>query len=96
MLEFMAPRLPEMGEEREMLVDEEYELYQNRFQSMESYPSSHIQEAAPVPSMKQLHFGTQWYQDCELPEPQEARSTMSAYSQEMQQCGCSTEKMVRD
>ncbi|XP_032499996.1 inaD-like protein isoform X1 [Phocoena sinus] len=96
MLEFMAPRLQEMGEEREMLVDEEYELYQNHFQSMESCASSHIQEAAPVPSMKELHFGTQWYQDCELPEPQEARSMMSVYSQEMQQCGYSTENMMKE
>nr|XP_058939240.1 inaD-like protein isoform X10 [Kogia breviceps] len=96
MLEFMAPRLQEMGEEREMLVDEEYELYQNHFQSMESYPSSHIQEASPVPSLKELHFGTQWYQDCELPEPQEARSMMSVYSQEMQQCGYNTEKMMKE
>lgn len=29
MHEFMVPRLQEMGEEREMLVDEEYELYQD-------------------------------------------------------------------
>ncbi|XP_028345133.1 inaD-like protein isoform X8 [Physeter macrocephalus] len=96
MHEFMVPRLQEMGEEREMLVDEEYELYQNSFQSMESYPSSHIQEDAPVPSLKELHFGTQWYQDCELPEPQEARSMMSVYSQEIQQCGYSTEKMMKE
>ncbi|XP_057568764.1 inaD-like protein isoform X2 [Hippopotamus amphibius kiboko] len=96
MHEFMAPRLQEMGEEREMLVDEEYELYQDRLQSMESYPSSHIQEAASVPSMKELHFGAQWYQDCELPDPQEARSMISVYSQEMQQCGYSTEKMMKE
>lgn len=94
MHEFMAPRMQEMGEEREMLVDEEYELYQDHLQSMESYPSPHIQEAAPVPSMKELHFGTQWFCDHELPEPQEARSVMSVYSQEMQQCGYSAENMV--
>uniref|UniRef100_A0A8D1HV59 Multiple PDZ domain protein n=2 Tax=Sus scrofa TaxID=9823 RepID=A0A8D1HV59_PIG len=96
MHEFMAPRMQEMGEEREMLVDEEYELYQDHLQSMESYPSPHIQEAAPVPSMKELHFGAQWFCDHELPEPQEARSVMSVYSQEMQQCGYSAENMMKE
>uniref|UniRef100_A0A8D0UKY8 PATJ crumbs cell polarity complex component n=1 Tax=Sus scrofa TaxID=9823 RepID=A0A8D0UKY8_PIG len=96
MHEFMAPRMQEMGEEREMLVDEEYELYQDHLQSMESYPSPHIQEAAPVPSMKELHFGAQWFCDHELPEPQEARSVMSVYSQEMQQCGYSAENTMKE
>ncbi|XP_039111213.1 inaD-like protein [Hyaena hyaena] len=96
MREFLTPRLPEMGEEREMLVDEEYELYQNRFQSMDLYSSSHLQEAAPVPSVKELHFGTQWLHDSEPPELQEARSVMSIYSQETQQYGYSTENMVKE
>ncbi|EPY83698.1 InaD-like protein, partial [Camelus ferus] len=96
MHEFTAPRLQEMGEEREMLVDEEYELYQGCFQAMESCPSSHIQEAAPVLPMKELHFGAQWFHDPQLPEPQEARSMMSLYSPEMQQCGCSTENMMEE
>uniref|UniRef100_A0A8C3YJH6 InaD-like protein n=1 Tax=Catagonus wagneri TaxID=51154 RepID=A0A8C3YJH6_9CETA len=96
MHEFMVPRLQDMGEEREMLVDEEYELYQDHLQSMESYPSPHIQEAAPVPSMKELPFSTQWFHDGELPEPQEARSMMSVYSQEMQQRGYSTENMMKE
>lgn len=96
MHEFMVPRLQEMGEEREMLVDEEYELYQDQLQSLESYPSSHIQEAAPVPSMKEVHFGTQWFADRELPEPQEVGRVMSMYPQDMQQCGCNPDEMVRD
>ncbi|KAB0363421.1 hypothetical protein FD754_007577 [Muntiacus muntjak] len=96
MHEFMVPRLQEMGEEREMLVDEEYELYQDQLQSLESYPSSHIQEAAPVPSMEEVHFGTQWFPDCELPEPQEAGHMMSMYPQDMQQCGCSPEEMMKE
>lgn len=95
MREFLTPRLQEMGEEREMLVDEEYELYQDRFQSMDLYASSHLQEAAPVPSVKELHFGTQWLHDSEPPELQEARSMMSIYSQETQQYGYSAENMVR-
>ncbi|XP_036208780.1 inaD-like protein isoform X5 [Myotis myotis] len=96
MHEFLTPGLQEMGEEREMLVDEEYELYQDYFPSMELYPSSHIQEAAPVPSMKELHFGTQWFCDSEPPEPQEARSMMSVYSPETQQYGYSTENVMKE
>ncbi|KAF6345289.1 PATJ crumbs cell polarity complex component [Rhinolophus ferrumequinum] len=96
MHEFLTPRLQEMGEEREMLVDEEYELYQDCFQSMELYPSSHIQEATPVPSRKELYFGTQWLHDSEPSEPQEARSVMNMYSQESQQYGYSTENMMKE
>ncbi|KAI4580067.1 hypothetical protein MJT46_001435 [Ovis ammon polii x Ovis aries] len=96
MHEFMVPRLQEMGEEREMLVDEEYELYQDQLQSLESYPSSHIQEAASVPSMKEVHFGTQWFPDHELPEPQEVGRVMSMYPQDMQQCGCNPDEMESD
>ncbi|XP_055258477.1 inaD-like protein isoform X3 [Moschus berezovskii] len=96
MREFMVPRLQEMGEEREMLVDEEYELYQDQLQSLQSYPSSHIQEVAPVASMKEVHFGTQWFPDCELPEPQEAGCMMSMYPQDMQQCGCNPEEMMKE
>ncbi|XP_035947246.2 inaD-like protein isoform X1 [Halichoerus grypus] len=96
MHEFLTPRLQEMGEEREMLVDEEYELYQDHFPSMDLYPSSHLQEAAPVPSVKELHFGTQWLQDNEPPELQEARSMRSMYSQETQQCSYSTGNMMKE
>ncbi|XP_014404740.1 PREDICTED: inaD-like protein isoform X3 [Myotis brandtii] len=96
MHEFLTPGLQEMGEEREMLVDEEYELYQDCFPSMELYPSSHIQEAAPVPSMKELHFGTQWFCDNDPPEPQEARSMRSVYSPETQQYGYSTENVMKE
>ncbi|XP_035571760.2 inaD-like protein isoform X2 [Canis lupus dingo] len=96
MQEFLPPRLQEMGEEREMLVDEECDLYQDHFQSMDLYPSSHLQEAAPVSSVKELHFGTQWLHDSEPPELQEARSMMNMYSQETQQYGYSTENMIKE
>uniref|UniRef100_A0A452SRF1 PATJ crumbs cell polarity complex component n=1 Tax=Ursus americanus TaxID=9643 RepID=A0A452SRF1_URSAM len=96
MHEFLTPRLQEMAEEREMLVDEECELYQDPFQSMDLYPSSHLQEAAPVPSVKELHFGTQWLHDSDSPELQEARSMMSGYSQETQQYGYSTGNMMKE
>ncbi|XP_045403835.1 inaD-like protein isoform X3 [Lemur catta] len=93
MHEFLTPRLQEMGEEREMLVDEEYELYQDHFQSMDLYPSSHIQEAPPVPSMKEFHFATQWLHDSEPLGSPEARSMRSMYSQETQQYGYCPENM---
>ncbi|XP_011796950.1 PREDICTED: inaD-like protein [Colobus angolensis palliatus] len=96
MHEFLTPRLQEMDEEREMLVDEEYELYQDPSQSMELYPLSHIQEATPVPSMKELHFGTQWLHDNEPSESQEARSGRSIYSQEAQPYGYCPENMMKE
>ncbi|XP_022351989.1 inaD-like protein [Enhydra lutris kenyoni] len=96
MHEFLIPRLQEMGEEREMLVDDDYELYQDPLQSMDLYPSSHLQEAAPVPSVKELHFGTQWLHDSEPPELRGARSMVSLYSPEAQQYGYSTENMMKE
>ncbi|XP_032695643.1 inaD-like protein [Lontra canadensis] len=96
MHEFLIPRLQEMGEEREMLVDDEYELYQDPLQSMDLYPSSHLQEAAPVPSVKELHFGTQWLHDSEPPELQGARSMVSLYSPEAQQYGYSMENTMKE
>ncbi|XP_011937814.1 PREDICTED: inaD-like protein [Cercocebus atys] len=96
MHEFLTPRLQEMDEEREMLVDEEYELYQDPSQSMELYPLSHIQEATPVPSLKELHFGTQWLHDNEPSESQEARSGRNIYSQEAQPCGYCPENVMKE
>ncbi|KAM9688921.1 inaD-like protein isoform 2-T3 [Trichechus inunguis] len=96
MHEIMPSRLQEMSEEREMLVDEEYDLYQDPLQSVDLYSSSHVQEATPVPSIEELHFGTQWLHDSEPPEPQEGRSMMSLYAQETQQYGYSTENMMKE
>lgn len=96
MHEFLTPGLQEMGEEREMLVDEEYELYQDCFPSVELYPSSHIQEAAPVPPMKELPFGAQWFCDSEPADPQEAGPMMSVYPPETQQNGYGTENVMKE
>ncbi|EHH14843.1 hypothetical protein EGK_00830 [Macaca mulatta] len=96
MHEFLTPRLQEMDEEREMLVDEEYELYQDPSQSMELYPLSHIQEGTPVPSLKELHFGTQWLHDNEPSESQEARSGRNIYSQETQPYGYCPENVMKE
>ncbi|XP_045147714.1 inaD-like protein isoform X2 [Echinops telfairi] len=94
----MHPFLPlrMMGEEREMLVDEEYEMYQDHLQSMELYSTPHVHEATPVPSVEDLHFGTQWLHDNTSAEPAEARSMMSAYTQETLQYGYSPEDMMKE
>ncbi|KAM9243826.1 inaD-like protein isoform 2-T2 [Dugong dugon] len=96
MHEIMPSRLQEVSEEREMLVDEEYELYHEPLRSVDLYSSPHVQEATPVPSIEELHFGTQWLHDSEPPEPQEGRSMMSLYAQETQQYGYSTENMMKE
>lgn len=86
MEEFLTPRLQELGEEREMLVDEEYELYQGCLQSLEQYP----------PTRESHYGGTQWLQESEPLEQQETRSAMSMYSQEMPQYGYSPEHMMKE
>ncbi|XP_006862542.1 PREDICTED: inaD-like protein [Chrysochloris asiatica] len=97
MQDLLPSRMQEMGEEREMLVDEEYELYQNRLQSMELLSTSHSQEATPiVPPVEDLHFGTEWLHDSEPAEPQEARALMSLYAQETQQRGYSPENTMME
>ncbi|XP_016855488.1 inaD-like protein isoform X8 [Homo sapiens] len=96
MHEFLTPRLQEMDEEREILVDEEYELYQDPSPSMELYPLSHIQEATPVPSVNELHFGTQWLHDNEPSESQEARTGRTVYSQEAQPYGYCPENVMKE
>ncbi|XP_075413122.1 inaD-like protein isoform X2 [Tenrec ecaudatus] len=94
----MHPFLPlrMMGEEREMLVDEEYEMYQDCLQSMELYAMPHVHEATPVPSVEEFHFGTQWLHDNTLAEPPEARPVMSVYAQETPQYGYSPEDMMEE
>lgn len=99
MHEFLTPRSQEMGEEREMLVDEEYELYQDGFQPTELYSPSHVQEAARVPSVEELHLGAQWLHgasvDGEPAQPQEARALLGVCPPEVQQWGCSPDDLVR-
>ncbi|XP_069843281.1 inaD-like protein isoform X2 [Dipodomys merriami] len=94
MHEFLSPHLEEMGEEREMLVDEDYELYQDRLQSTDVYPSSHSQDTTPVPARQDLQFGTPWLHDSlsgdEGPRSPDAGSMTVGYSSEAQQYGYST------
>uniref|UniRef100_H0WLW5 InaD-like protein n=1 Tax=Otolemur garnettii TaxID=30611 RepID=H0WLW5_OTOGA len=96
MHEFLPPGLQEMDEEREMLVDEEYELYQGQFQSMELYPPAHVREPPSVPSMTEFHFAAQWLRDSEPPESEEARALRTVYSQETQQYGYCPENMMEE
>ncbi|XP_046501324.1 inaD-like protein isoform X1 [Equus quagga] len=100
MHEFLTPRSQEMGEEREMLVDEEYELYQDGFQPTELYSPSHVQEAARVPSVEELHLGAQWLHgasvDGEPAQPQEARALLGVCPPEVQQWGCSPDDLMKE
>jgi InaD-like protein len=99
MQEFLSPGLEEMGEEREMLVDEDYELYQDHFRPMELYLSAHMPEATPVPANQEHQFGTQWLHDDlsggEIPESPDTRSVRGVSSQQTQQYGYSAGDMVR-
>lgn len=96
MHEFLSPPLEGGGEEREMLVDEEYELYQDHLRAMESHPPPpHIREVTASPRLE-LQAGTQWlHANLSGAECHDAESMMSPYPQEMQQYSYSTADMVR-
>ncbi|XP_040613065.1 inaD-like protein isoform X2 [Mesocricetus auratus] len=100
MHEFLSPHLEGGGEEREMLVDEEYELYQDHLRAMEFHPAPHIQEATHAPSRQELQVDTQWLSATlsggEAPECPDAESMRSEYSQEMQQYSYSTADMMKE
>lgn len=96
MQELLIPRLQEASEEREMLVDEEYELYRDRLQSMELYPLSQPQEAAPVSAGQELPFSTQWLHGSQSPELEDVRSMRNVYSPEAQQYGYGPENLMEE
>ncbi|XP_036032967.1 inaD-like protein isoform X1 [Onychomys torridus] len=100
MHEFLSPPLEGGGEEREMLVDEEYELYQDHLRAMELHPPPHIQEATHAPPRQELQVGTQWLHTNlsggGAPECHDAESMRSVYSQEMQQYSYSTTDMMTE
>ncbi|XP_021111308.1 inaD-like protein isoform X10 [Heterocephalus glaber] len=90
MQEFLSPVLQDMGKEREMLVDEEYEeyqLYPDHFQALRLQPTLPAREAPPALAGQELHLGAQWLPDDHShgDESPEARSLRSMYSPEMQQ-----------
>lgn len=94
MHEFLSPPLEGGGEEREMLVDEEYELYQDHLRAMELHPPPRIQEATHAAPRQELQVGTQWLPP-NLSGGDDAESMRSVYSQEMQEYSYSTADMVR-
>ncbi|XP_052574864.1 inaD-like protein isoform X3 [Peromyscus californicus insignis] len=95
MHEFLSSPLEGAGEEREMLVDEEYELYQDHLRAMELHPPPHIQEATHAPPRQELQVGTQWL-PTNLSGGDDAESMRSVYSQEMQQYSYSTTDMMKE
>ncbi|XP_051020464.1 inaD-like protein [Acomys russatus] len=100
MHEFLSPPLEGGGEEREMLVDEEYELYQEHLRAMELQPLPHIQEVTQVPPTQELQIGAQWLHATlsggEVPECHDAETMRGACPQEMPQYGYSTADMMKD
>lgn len=100
MHEFLSPRLERRGEEREMLVDEEYEIYQDHLRDMEAHPPPpHIREPTSASPRLDLQAGPQWlHADLsggEILECHDTESMMTAYPQEMQDYSFSTTDMVR-
>ncbi|XP_048207401.1 inaD-like protein isoform X2 [Perognathus longimembris pacificus] len=94
MCEFLSAPVEEMGEEREMLVDEDCDLYQGRLQSVDVYSSPHSRDATPVPARQDLQFGTPWLHDSlsgdEVPRSPDAGSMTAGYSPEAQPYGYGT------
>lgn len=101
MHEFLSPRLERRGEEREMLVDEEYEIYQDHLRDMEAHPPPpHIREPTSASPRLDLQAGPQWlHADLsggEILECHDTESMMAAYPQEMQDYSFSTADMMEE
>lgn len=99
MHEFLSPPLQGRGEEREMLVDEEYELYQDHLRAMDSHPPPpHIREVTSASPRLELQAGTQWLHanlsGGEMLECPDTEAMLSAYPQEMQQYSYNPADMV--
>uniref|UniRef100_K7FG93 PDZ domain-containing protein n=1 Tax=Pelodiscus sinensis TaxID=13735 RepID=K7FG93_PELSI len=72
MHEFLKSKRDEMGEEREMLVDEEYDVDLDYF----TYASSHVKDAIP-PAGKNLDFFGEWAKHLEPTKTPDLRSLIS-------------------
>ncbi|XP_074077388.1 inaD-like protein isoform X2 [Macrotis lagotis] len=92
---FLKPRTPEMGEEREMLVDDVYE-YQDIFQNMDLYASSLGKKDLSLSPSQDFHFGTQWLSHPGTYEAHDLRSMMHPTSQELSQSRYNNETMVKE
>ncbi|XP_031233763.1 inaD-like protein isoform X2 [Mastomys coucha] len=101
MHEFLSPPLQGRGEEREMLVDEEYELYQDHLRAMDSHPPPpHIREVTSASPRLELQAGTQWLHanlsGGEMLECPDTEAMLSAYPQEMQQYSYNPADMMEE
>lgn len=101
MHELLSPRLERRGEEREVLVDEEYEIYQDHLRDMEAHlPPPHIREPTAASPRLDLQAGPQWlHADLsggEVLECHDTESMMVAYPQEMQDYSFSTADMMEE
>ncbi|XP_027708595.1 inaD-like protein isoform X2 [Vombatus ursinus] len=92
---FLKPRAPEMGEEREMLVDDVYD-FQDIFQNMDLYSSSVGKKDLPLSPSRDYHFGTQWLSHPGTYEAHDLRSMMHPSSQEIPQNRYNSEVMINE
>ncbi|XP_036610001.1 inaD-like protein [Trichosurus vulpecula] len=92
---FLKPRAPEMGEEREMLVDDVYD-FQDIFQNMDLYSPSLGKKDLPLSPSQDFHFGTQWLSHPGAYEAHDLRSMMHPSSQEVPQNRYSSEAMINE
>ncbi|XP_044530709.1 inaD-like protein [Gracilinanus agilis] len=92
---FLKPRAPEMGEEREMLVDDVYD-FQDIFQNMDLYSPSLGKDDPPLPSSQDFHFGTPWLSHPGTYEAHDLRAMMHPSSQEIPPNRYSTEAMINE
>ncbi|XP_068948970.1 inaD-like protein [Petaurus breviceps papuanus] len=95
MLAFLKPRAPEMGEEREMLVDD-IDDFQDIFQNMEFYSPSLGKKDLPLSPSQDFHFGSQWLSDPGTYEAHDLRSMVHPSSQEMLHSRYNNEAMIND
>ncbi|XP_043858245.1 inaD-like protein isoform X2 [Dromiciops gliroides] len=92
---FLKPRAPEMGEEREMLVDDVYD-FQDIFQNMDLYSSSLGKKALPLSPSQDFHFDPQWLSHPGTYEAPDPRSLMHPSSQEIPQSRYNNEGMINE
>ncbi|XP_056670100.1 inaD-like protein isoform X2 [Monodelphis domestica] len=92
---FLKPRAPEVGEEREMLVDDVYD-FQDIFQNVDLYSSSLGKDNPPLPSSQDFHFGTQWLSHPGTYEAHDLRAMMHPSPQEIPQNRYSSEAMINE
>ncbi|XP_031824862.1 inaD-like protein isoform X2 [Sarcophilus harrisii] len=92
---FLKPRAPEMGEEREMLVDDVYD-FQDIFQNMDLYSSTLGKKDHPLSAGQDFHFGTQWLSHPAAYEAHDLRSMVHPTSQELAQNRYNSEAMINE